>query len=233
LPLHARRWRLELYGRLAASRVTEWAIGYHGPGFGTYKIKNERNGINLLSATIAIAYTMEHRENIQLPDPSYSLATNKENCRMIPLKTQPLFTLKGEVAKPLEIGALPYGKRRIIPISGGTFEGPKLHGKVLPTGGDWMLVRPDGVAQIDVRATLETDDGALIYMHYGGFRHGPPAVMDKIARGEEVDPSTYYFRITPVFETASPDYAWLNRIVTVGIGDKLPEGPVYYIYEVL
>jgi hypothetical protein len=144
-----------------------------------------------------------------------------------------LFTLTGRVASAQEVGASPLGQRRIIPVEGGEFEGPKLRGTVLPGGADWMLVRPDGVAQIDVRVTLRTDDGDLIFMRYGGFRHGPKEVMDRLARGETVAPEDYYFRITPGFETGSRKYAWLNSIVSVGTGHRLPDGPVYHVYEIL
>jgi hypothetical protein len=152
---------------------------------------------------------------------------------MIPLRSELLFTLTGRVLPAQEIGASPAGQRRIIPVAGGEFEGPKLRGTVLPGGADWMLVRPDGVAQINVRMTLQTDNGDLIFMRYGGFRHGPKDVMDRLARGEAVEPTEYYFRITPLFETGSQKYAWLNRIITIGIGHKLANGPVYYIYEIL
>ena len=96
-----------------------------------------------------------------------------------------------------------------------------------------MLVRPDGVVLPDVRVLLETDDGHLILMTYSGFRHGPPEVMDRLARGEPVDVSEYYFRIAPRFETESEKYAWLNRTLAIGTGHRLPAGPTYEIYEVL
>ena len=86
---------------------------------------------------------------------------------------------------------------------------------------------------IDCRAALETHDGALIYMRYGGFRHGRLEVMEALARGESVDPSEYYFRISPSFETGRDKYSWLNRIVAVGIGRRVPSGPIYDIYEIL
>jgi hypothetical protein len=144
-----------------------------------------------------------------------------------------LFTLAARVGPFVDAGMLPQGQRRIHPIEGGEFAGPRLRGRVLPTGGDWMLVRPDGVAVLDVRATLQTDDGAVVYMRYGGYRHGAPEVMAALSRGEPVDPSTYYFRISPTFETGADGYAWLNRIVAVGIGRRVPAGPIYTVYEVL
>jgi uncharacterized protein DUF3237 len=104
---------------------------------------------------------------------------------------------------------------------------------VLEGGSDWILARPDSVLQLDVRLTLRTDDDQLIGMTYRGLRHGPAAVIDRLNRGEKVDPSEYYFRTSPVFETASEKYAWLNRIIAVGTGHRLPQGPVYSVFEVL
>jgi hypothetical protein len=151
----------------------------------------------------------------------------------ITLNTQLLFTLTVQVGAPVEIGVLPQGHRRIAPITGGELDGPRLRGRVLPFGADWMLIRTDGVAVIDARATLQTDDDALIYMRYSGYRHGPTEVMQALASGEDVDPSTYYFRITVGFETGAEKYAWLNQIAAVGTGRRIPEGPIYDVYEVL
>jgi hypothetical protein len=151
----------------------------------------------------------------------------------LPLRFEFLFTLTGTVGSPIEVGLMPQGERRIVPIEGGAFEGPRLQGRVLPNGADWMNIRPDQVLAIDCRAALETHDGALIYMHYGGFRHGPAEVMAALDRGESVDPSEYYFRISPTFETGRDKYSWLNRIVAVGIGRRVPSGPIYDIYEIL
>jgi len=151
----------------------------------------------------------------------------------LPLRSVFLFTMTGTVGTPIEIGIMPQGERRIVPIEGGRFEGPRLRGRVLANGADWMNIRPDQVQAIDCRAALETDDGVLIYMRYGGLRHGPPATMAALARGESVDPAEYYFRISPTFETGRDEYSWLNRIVAVGIGRRVPEGPIYDIYEIL
>lgn len=150
------------------------------------------------------------------------------------MNTRLLMTLRVTVAAPQNIGAVPYGTRRTAPLSGGSFEGPRLRGTVLPGGSaDWLLLRADGVLELDLRATLRTDDGALVSMRSFGLRHGPPEVIAAVARGEAVDPATYYFRTTPRFETAHPAYAFLNRLVAVASGDRRPEGPIYTIHEVL
>lgn len=150
------------------------------------------------------------------------------------IQTRHLFTLTAEVPGIVDLGATPQGTRRIATVSGGTFRGERLSGTILPVpGGDWILVRPDGATILDVRVTLETDDRQLIYMTYRGIRHGPAEVLARLAKGEAVDPASYYFRTTPVFETASPRYDWLNRIVSVATGRREARGPVYEVYEVL
>src|SRR5881394_3113824 len=121
------------------------------------------------------------------------------------MNTRVLMTLRVTVAMPQSIGAVPHGARRTVPITGGDFEGPRLRGSVLPGGSaDWLLLRADGVLELDFRATLRTDNGGLIWMRSFGLRHGPPEVMAAIGRGETVDPATYYFRTTPRFVTAHP-----------------------------
>ena len=149
------------------------------------------------------------------------------------VRTTPLFTLTLKVAKMQNLGKTPLGERRVGIVAGGSFEGPKLKGTVEEGGSDWILARPDGALQLDVRLTLKTDDEHLIGMTYRGVRHGPAAVIERLNRGEPVDPSEYYFRIAPFFETASEKYGWLNRIIAVGLGHRPPEGPVYRIFEVL
>jgi Protein of unknown function (DUF3237) len=149
------------------------------------------------------------------------------------MKTRPLMTLQFAVAVPQKIGAVPCGTRATAPITGGTFEGPRLRGKVLPGGGDWTLRRADGVLELDLRITLETDDGALIHMASFGLRHGPPEVIAALGRGEIVDPASYYFRTTPRFETGAPRYAFLNRLFAVATGDRRAAGPIYTVEEIL
>lgn len=152
---------------------------------------------------------------------------------MTDICTKHLMTMALTVGGLQAIGATPGGNRRIGLVSGGTFKGERLRGTVLPGGADWLMDRPDGATTLDVRLALETEDKALIGMTYRGLRHGPAAVMARINRGEKVDPSEYYFRTAIMFETAAANYAWLNRIFAIGTGDRLPEGPVYDIFEVL
>ena len=149
------------------------------------------------------------------------------------MNARPLMMLQVVVAGPQKIGAGPHGTRITAPITEGHFEGPRLRGRVLPGGGDWTLLRADGVLELDLRVTLETDDGALIHMTSLGLRHGPTEVIAALARGETVDPSTYYFRTLPRFETGHPKYEFLNRLLAVASGDRRPSGPIYTIDEIL
>ena len=126
-----------------------------------------------------------------------------------------LFRAVVEIAAPLSVGMTPLGERRIIPITGGWFEGEKLAGDVLPGGADWQIVRADGTALLEARYTLRTRDGALVYVRNRGVRSGPPEVLARLARGEAVDPASYYFRTRPEFETGAPQYAWLNDLLAV------------------
>lgn len=146
---------------------------------------------------------------------------------------RPLMRVEVVVPPPQKLGAVPQGTRVIAAIAGGTFEGPRLRGKVLPGGGDWTLLRPDGVLELDLRITLETDDGALIGMSSFGLRHGPAEVLAALSRGEPVDPSEYYFRTAPRFETSAPQYAFLNRVMAIASGDRRAGGPIYSIEEIL
>lgn len=150
------------------------------------------------------------------------------------IQTRPLFVLSLAVSKIDDLGATPNGIRKIGTVDGGTFAGDRLRGTVkAPPGGDWLLLRSDGVLCLDVRLTLETDEGDLIFMTYKGMRHGPQDVIDRVNRGEAVDPALYYFRATPVFETSSAKYAWLNRAIFVATGRREKTGPIYEVHEVL
>jgi len=136
------------------------------------------------------------------------------------MKTRPLFTLRLATAPTQNIGAGPRGTRITFPITGGSFEGEKLRGKVLPGGDDWAIQRADGVFELDLRVTLETDDGALVHMTFEGIR-------------DDGAPSAPYFRTFPRFETADSRYTFLNRLLAVGVGEIRADGPVHVIEELL
>jgi len=141
-------------------------------------------------------------------------------------------TLRVRVGAPLELGQVPRGRRRIVPILGGTFEGPAIRGTVLEGGADWQMVRADGVAELDARYTLQTDGGSLIYVQNTGLRHAPPDVMGKLLAGEAVDPSLVYFKTIPVFESSAPELEWLSRSVFVATGERYPSEVVLRVWKV-
>jgi hypothetical protein len=149
------------------------------------------------------------------------------------VRTRPLFVMRLDVRPILDVGAAPAGRRRIGVVFGGVFEGERLSGQVLDGGNDWQQVRPDGAVTLDVRLILRTDDDALITMVYHGIRHGPAEIMARIDKGEILDPATHYFRTAPRFETAAPNYDWLNRIIAVGSGHRSAAGVTYSLFEVL
>jgi Protein of unknown function (DUF3237) len=134
------------------------------------------------------------------------------------LRNQPIFTIRAELEAITSLGRTPYGERRVIGILGGTVHGPKLTGRIRPGGADWQIIRSDGAADIKARYTIESEAGALVMVTSEGLRHGPADVMEKLARGEDVDPSHYYFRTVMRFETADPSLDWLNRILAVAKG---------------
>ena len=149
------------------------------------------------------------------------------------LRLEPLFRATITLAPPQELGDAPLGRRRIIPITGGSIAGTRLKGTVLPGGADWQIVRADGVADLDARYTVLSDDGALIYVSNRGLRHGPPEVLAQLARGEDVDAGLYYMRTQPWFETGDARYAWLNRTICVGTGARRADAVELEFFEVL
>jgi hypothetical protein len=148
------------------------------------------------------------------------------------IRMRPLFVIRLNVKGLLVVGDTPGAFRRVGVVPSGLFEGERLSGEVLDGGSDWQALRSDGSTTLDVRLVLKTTDGAMISMTYKGIRHGPPEVIKKIENGESVDPASYYFRIAPLFETASPKYDWLNRIVAIGNGHRFADGPLYSVFEV-
>ena len=147
----------------------------------------------------------------------------------LPLNTEFLFRMVLNAGAP----HMSTGDLRVVPVTGGTFEGPGLKGSLVPgTTADWLRVEADGTSRMDVRLVMRTEAGQLFYMQYSGVRHGPADVIAALGRGETVDPSSYYFRIAVKFETADPALAWLNRVVAVGVGQRPPAGPTYDVYVV-
>jgi hypothetical protein len=148
------------------------------------------------------------------------------------LQARPLFVLREQVPPLLIVGQTPNAFRRIGVVEGGSFEGERLSGEVV-SGNDWQAVRTDSCIKLDVRLVLRTTDGALIVMTYQCLRAGPQSIIEKLDKGEAVDPRSYYFRMNPMFETSAPKYDWMNRILAIGVGHRLPNGPLYSIFEIL
>lgn len=148
------------------------------------------------------------------------------------IKTEFLFTIALEV-QGFTVGDTPCGSLRIFQYDSGNFEGPKLKGTVVPGGGGTALTRHDDVLEIEARLTLATHDNEKIYVTWKGLRHGPKEVIDRVNRGETVDPGTYYFRTTPYFETGSQKYAWLNRICSIATGSRNASGRTIQVFQVL
>ena len=141
------------------------------------------------------------------------------------------FELRAQVGAPTEIGAVTHGRRRIVPILGGTVQGPLLKAKVVPGGADWQVIQSDGFTELDTRYTLETEQGRLVYVQNAGIRHAAPDVMQKLLAGQAVDPKLVYFRTVPKFETAAPELQWLARSVFVGVGERFPNEVVVRFYR--
>ena len=152
------------------------------------------------------------------------------------IRTAPLFDMVVDLNPRLNFGDGPVGRRILFGSAGGSFEGPMLRGTVLAGGGDWALFRPDGAMMLDVRLTLRTEDDALVHMTYGGRWITPPELRAEMAdptKRHQVDPSRYYFRTNPLFETGAEKYAWLNDLVCVGSGYLIEGGIAYSISQVV
>lgn len=156
---------------------------------------------------------------------------------MSTLKSEFLFDMDASLDAMVDVGPTPYGHRMIAHVTSGTFEGPRFNGKVMPGGGDWALIRSDGVLSIDVRITLETQDGVRVFVTYGGRLAIPPELMGTVFNketAETVDPAKYYFRTLPLFEApAASAYAWLNGIAAVGVGRFTSRGVAYRVHAIL
>ena len=144
-----------------------------------------------------------------------------------------VYRLEATVGEPLDLGDLARGRRRIVPLTGGTFTGPELNGTLLPgSSADWQVVLPDGTALGDIRCTLQTNGGDLLYVQSSGVRHGSPEVLARLARGEDVDATEYTFRTSTRIETAAPALDWLNKGVFISVGGRQPGAVIYETYLV-
>jgi len=149
------------------------------------------------------------------------------------MKLEYLCTYRADLKQPVTVGAGPFGVRQIFDVAGGHLEGPRLNGRLLASGGDWLLAAPDGSARLDVRGTLETHDGALIYVQYYGIAVMSEKAGQAVAAGRPSEYGDAYFMTQPRFETGDPRYAWLNQVVAVAEGRLLPNAVEYRVYHVV
>jgi hypothetical protein len=151
----------------------------------------------------------------------------------LPLTHDFLFRMVLRVGAPQMVGATRHGELRVVPVTGGSIEGPRFTGEVLPgTAADWLRVDADGTAHMDVRLTLKAASGGVVFMHYSGIRTGTPEVLARLNGGQPVDPSEYYFRIAARFETGAPELAWMSKVIAIGVGQRPPSGPTYDVYAI-
>jgi Protein of unknown function (DUF3237) len=156
-------------------------------------------------------------ESLPLPQPRLTVA----------------YRLDATLGEPLDLGQITQGHRRVVPLTGGRFWGPKLNGELIAgVSADWQIVLPDGTAQGDIRYTLKTDGGVLLYVRSESVRHGDAEVLARLARGEDVDASEYTFRCWTKIETAATELDWLNKGVFIGVGGRRPGGVSYETYLV-
>lgn len=145
------------------------------------------------------------------------------------LTSEFLCDVTATIGASADLGQTPRGHRQIIAITGGRVEGPRLRGVIEPVGADWLVTRPDGVIELDVRFHIRAQDGAIIYCYYMGYIRGEASVLQRVFAAEEVDPAEYYMRSAPRFETGDPRYAWLNSVIAVGVGRvDFQNGAVHY-----
>jgi len=148
-------------------------------------------------------------------------------------RVTPVYRLEATLGQTLDFGDIAYGHRRIAPLDSGTFTGPELSGRLLPgASADWQILLPDGTALGDIRYTLQTDGGDLLYVQSRSVRHGSPEILARLARGEEVDASKYTFRASTRIETAAPDLDWLNKGVFISVAGRHAAGVIYETYLV-
>jgi hypothetical protein len=149
------------------------------------------------------------------------------------LQTKYVFSLAIQVGAPIVAGNLGHGVRRVIPILGGEVRGEGIKGTIFPVGADFQTIRPNGFTELEAKYAFEMDDGAIVYIENIGIRFGPKALIDRIARGEVVDPALIYFRSVPRFETGAEKYRWLMDNLFVGVGARHPDRVEIDVHQVL
>jgi uncharacterized protein DUF3237 len=161
-----------------------------------------------------------------------SAQESRSTVELAPPRLTFAFELRVRVGNAVEVGQVPHGRRRIVPIEGGTIKGPMLNGTVPAGGADWQTIQADGFTELDTRYIIKTDKGDLVYVQNGGIRTAAPDVMQKLLAGQAVDPKLVYFRTQPKFETAAPNLQWLAKSLFVGVGERYPNEVVIRFFKV-
>jgi hypothetical protein len=172
-----------------------------------------------LTAVIGISLTASAQSTSALTEPA-------------PPRLVFAFELRARVAAPIEVGQVKHGRRRIVPIEGGTVSGPMLNGTVTAGGADWQVIQPDGFTELDTRYTIQTSKGEIVYVQNPGIRTAAPDVMQKLLSGQVVDPKLVYFRTQPKFETSAAELQWLTTSLFVGVGERFPNEVVIRFFKV-
>jgi Protein of unknown function (DUF3237). len=149
------------------------------------------------------------------------------------LATKYVFSLAIKVGTPIVAGDTGHGVRRVIAVLGGEVRGPGMKGTIFPVGADFQVIRPNGFTELEAKYAFEMDDGAVIYIENIGIRFGPKELLDRIAKGETVDPALIYFRSVPRFETGAANYRWLMENLFVGVGSRYPDRVELDVHQVL
>jgi hypothetical protein len=153
---------------------------------------------------------------------------------MVPaLQTRYVFSLAIQIGAPIVAGDFGHGVRRIVPILGGDVRGEGINGTIFPCGADFQTIRPNGLTELEAKYAFEMDDGAIVYIENIGIRFGPKELLDRIAKGESVDPALIYFRSVPKFETGAEKYCWLMENLFIGVGARHPDRVVIDVHQVL
>ncbi|MBV9047402.1 MAG: DUF3237 family protein [Solirubrobacterales bacterium] len=199
---------------------------------GLYRAENQEELDGLLGA-LPLTGWMKITVTPLEPHPNDPTSPRPSVFRLPDPRLEPIHRLEATLGEPVDLGETNHGHRRIVPLTAGAFTGPTVNGKLLPgASADWQTVLPDGTAIGDIRYTLQTDGGDVLYVQSRGVRHGSAEVLARLARGEDVDASEYMFRTSTQIETAAAELDWLNKGVFVSVGGRQAGGVVYETYLV-
>ena len=219
-------------GNLVRLWATSAAAASATRAVGLYRAEN-RDQLDALLGALPLGDWLRTAVTPLEPHPNDPVRLGELSFRLPEPRLTPVYRLDATLGRPLDVGSTTQGRRRIVPLTGGTFTGPELSGTLLlGASADWQIVLPDGTALGDIRYTLQTDDGDVLLVQSRSVRHGPADVLARLGRGEDVDPSEYTFRTSTQIETAAAGLDWLNKGVFVSVGGRQATGVVYETYLV-